>query len=115
MLALIHLDSGKPLTGSSANDATKGSQNNTYNEFQDSAASNYSARVSAKVSSQKTPAVILSFSHYQTVYNLYVNICHVFNRDYCFQEEASVRRRQQAARQALVGKTPGTYTQLFQR
>ncbi|XP_040199247.1 leucine-rich repeat and guanylate kinase domain-containing protein [Rana temporaria] len=78
-------DSGKPLTGSSANDATKGSQNNTYNEFQDSAARNYSARVSAKVSSQ-TPA-----------------------------EEASVRRRQQAARQALVGKTPGTYTQLFQR
>ncbi|KAM5173153.1 leucine-rich repeat and guanylate kinase domain-containing protein [Mantella aurantiaca] len=79
-------DSGKPLTGSSPNEATKGSQNNGNNEFQDSAARNYSARVSAKVSSQITPA-----------------------------EEASVRRRQQAARQALAGKTPGTYTQLFQR
>ncbi|XP_072257946.1 leucine-rich repeat and guanylate kinase domain-containing protein [Pyxicephalus adspersus] len=79
-------DSGKPLSGSSPNEAPKGSQNNSNNVFQDSSARNYSSRVSAKVSSQKTPA-----------------------------EEASVQRRQQAARQALAGKTSGTYTQLFQR
>ncbi|XP_075064646.1 leucine-rich repeat and guanylate kinase domain-containing protein isoform X2 [Mixophyes fleayi] len=78
-------DSGKPQTGSS-NGACKVSQNTTTNEFHDSAARNYSATVSAKVSSQKNPA-----------------------------EEASVQRRQQAARQALAGKTAGTYTQLFQR
>nr|DBA31414.1 TPA: hypothetical protein GDO54_007270 [Pyxicephalus adspersus] len=78
-------DSGKPLSGSSPNEAPKGSQNNSNNVFQDSSARNYSSRVSAKVSSQKTPA-----------------------------EEASVQRRQQAARQALAGKTSGTYTQLFQ-
>ncbi|CAJ0957884.1 unnamed protein product [Ranitomeya imitator] len=68
-------DFGKPLTGSSQN-----------NDFQDSAARNYSAKIFVKVSPQKTPA-----------------------------EEASVQRRQQAARQALAGKTSGTYTQLFQR
>ncbi|XP_068132128.1 leucine-rich repeat and guanylate kinase domain-containing protein isoform X2 [Hyperolius riggenbachi] len=79
-------DSGKSLTGSFPNEAYKVSQNITTNEFQDSAARNYSARVSAKVSPQKTPA-----------------------------EEASVQRRQEAARQALAGKTAGTYTQLFQR
>ncbi|XP_073508589.1 leucine-rich repeat and guanylate kinase domain-containing protein isoform X2 [Phyllobates terribilis] len=73
-------DFGKPLTGSSPNGP---SQNN---EFQDSAARNYSAKIFVKVSPQKTPA-----------------------------EEASVQRRQQAARQALAGKTSGTYTQLFQR
>ncbi|XP_063782828.1 leucine-rich repeat and guanylate kinase domain-containing protein isoform X2 [Pseudophryne corroboree] len=78
-------DSGKPLTVSS-NGAHKVSQNATNNEFQDPAARNYSASVSAKVSAQINPA-----------------------------EEASVQRRQQAARRALVGKTPGTYTQLFQR
>ncbi|XP_073437082.1 leucine-rich repeat and guanylate kinase domain-containing protein [Dendrobates tinctorius] len=55
-------------------------------EFQDSAARNYSSKIFVKVSPQKTPA-----------------------------EEASVQRRQQAARQALAGKTLGTYTQLFQR
>ncbi|XP_018421821.1 PREDICTED: leucine-rich repeat and guanylate kinase domain-containing protein [Nanorana parkeri] len=78
-------DSGKPFTESSPNEATKESQNYN-NDFQDSTARNYSARISAKVSPQKTPA-----------------------------EEASVQRRQQATRQALAGKTPGTYTQLFQR
>ncbi|KAG8440071.1 hypothetical protein GDO86_006024 [Hymenochirus boettgeri] len=58
----------------------------TTSEFPDSASRNYSSRASAKVSAQKTPV-----------------------------EEASVQRRQQAARQALAGRTPGTYTQLFQR
>ncbi|KAM4037801.1 leucine-rich repeat and guanylate kinase domain-containing protein isoform 1-T1 [Anomaloglossus baeobatrachus] len=76
-------DYGKPLTGSSPNGPYKSSPNN---EFQDSAARNYSAKIFVKVSPQKTPA-----------------------------EEASVQRRQQAARQALAGKTSGTYTQLFQR
>ncbi|KAM9311766.1 leucine-rich repeat and guanylate kinase domain-containing protein [Gastrophryne carolinensis] len=76
------MDSGKPGTGSSPSDASKVSPN-AINDFQDSAARNYSARASTKVSSQKTPA-----------------------------EEASVQRRQQAARQALTGKTPGKYTQL---
>ncbi|KAM4678023.1 leucine-rich repeat and guanylate kinase domain-containing protein [Discoglossus pictus] len=55
-------------------------------EFLDAAARNYSARVSVKVCSQKNSLA-----------------------------EASVQRRQQAARQALAGKSPGTYTQLFQR
>ncbi|XP_056429154.1 leucine-rich repeat and guanylate kinase domain-containing protein [Hyla sarda] len=76
-------DYGKLTTVSSSNGPHKSSLNN---EFQDSAARNYSAKIFVKVSSQKTPA-----------------------------EEASVQRRQQAARQALAGKTSGTYTQLFQR
>ncbi|KAM4748922.1 leucine-rich repeat and guanylate kinase domain-containing protein [Rhinophrynus dorsalis] len=79
-------DSGKPSTGSSPSGAGKRLQVEGANEFFESAARNYSARVSAKTSSQKTPV-----------------------------EEASVQRRQEAARQALAGKTPGTYTQLFQR
>ncbi|XP_075711214.1 leucine-rich repeat and guanylate kinase domain-containing protein isoform X2 [Rhinoderma darwinii] len=76
-------DYGKPLAGSSLIGPYKASQNN---EFQDSAARNYSAKIFVKVSSQKTPV-----------------------------EEASVQRRQQAARQALAGKTSETYKQLFQR
>ncbi|XP_040271682.1 leucine-rich repeat and guanylate kinase domain-containing protein [Bufo bufo] len=76
-------DHGKSIAGSSPKGPYKSSQNN---EFQDSAARNYSAKIFVKVSPQKTPA-----------------------------EEASVQRRQQAARQALAGKTSGTYTQLFQR
>ncbi|XP_053319385.1 leucine-rich repeat and guanylate kinase domain-containing protein [Spea bombifrons] len=78
-------DSGKSLTGSSPNGPSKLSPNQATCEFLDSATRNYSERVSTKVSS-KTPA-----------------------------EEASVQRRQLAARQALAGRTPGTYTQLFQR
>ncbi|XP_075455466.1 leucine-rich repeat and guanylate kinase domain-containing protein [Ascaphus truei] len=77
-------DSEKALSGSSP--SSKLSQTEATDEFLDSAARIYSARVSAKVSSHKSPV-----------------------------EEASVQRRQQAARQALAGKTPGTYTQLFQR
>ncbi|KAG9489844.1 hypothetical protein GDO78_005653 [Eleutherodactylus coqui] len=76
-------DCGKSLSGASPNGPHKSSQNN---DFQDSAARNYSAKIFVKVSPQKTPA-----------------------------EEASVQRRQQAARQALAGKTSGTYTQLFHR
>ncbi|KAM3926674.1 leucine-rich repeat and guanylate kinase domain-containing protein [Leptodactylus fuscus] len=76
-------DQGKLLAESSPNGPCKSSQNN---DFKDSAARNYSAKIFVKVSPQKTPA-----------------------------EEASVQRRQQAARQALAGKTSGTYTQLFQR
>lgn len=76
-------DYGKLLAGSSPNGPCKSSP---INDFQDSAARNYSAKIFVKVSLQKTPA-----------------------------EEASVQRRQQAARQALAGKTSGTYTQLFQR
>ncbi|KAM8974663.1 leucine-rich repeat and guanylate kinase domain-containing protein isoform 2-T2 [Pelodytes ibericus] len=75
--------SEKSLTGSSSNGPSKLSE--TTNEFLDSAARNYSATITAKVS-QKTPV-----------------------------EEASVQRRKLAARLALAGKTPGTYTQLFQR
>nr|XP_006120429.3 leucine-rich repeat and guanylate kinase domain-containing protein [Pelodiscus sinensis] len=56
------------------------------NEFSDSSAKNYSARISAKLAAQKTPV-----------------------------EEASLQRRQQAARQALLGKSPSAYAQLFQR
>eukprot|EP00079_Xenopus_tropicalis_P008631 XP_002931914.2 PREDICTED: leucine-rich repeat and guanylate kinase domain-containing protein [Xenopus tropicalis] len=56
------------------------------NDLLDSATRNYSSRASAKLFLQKSPV-----------------------------EEASVQRRQQAARQALAGKSPGTYTQLFQR
>ncbi|CAH2275482.1 leucine-rich repeat and guanylate kinase domain-containing [Pelobates cultripes] len=79
-------DLRKSLTGSSPNERSKPPQAEVNNEFLDSAARNYSARVSAKLSPQKTSV-----------------------------EEASVQRRQLAARQALAGKTPGTYTQLFQR
>ncbi|OCT89263.1 leucine-rich repeat and guanylate kinase domain-containing protein [Xenopus laevis] len=63
----------------------KPSQLGTSNDL-DSATRNYSSRASAKLPLQKTPV-----------------------------EEASVQRRQQVARQALAGKTPHTYTQLFQR
>ncbi|XP_005291914.4 leucine-rich repeat and guanylate kinase domain-containing protein isoform X1 [Chrysemys picta bellii] len=56
------------------------------NAFSDSSAKNYSARISAKLAAQKTPA-----------------------------EEASLQRRQCAARQALLGKAPSAYAQLFQR
>ncbi|XP_039376551.1 leucine-rich repeat and guanylate kinase domain-containing protein [Mauremys reevesii] len=56
------------------------------NEFSDSSAKNYSARISAKFAAQKTPV-----------------------------EEASLQRRQCAARQGLLGKAPSAYTQLFQR
>ncbi|KAG8576791.1 hypothetical protein GDO81_009974 [Engystomops pustulosus] len=76
-------DQGKPPAESSSNGPYKYPQNN---DFQDSAARNFSAKIFVKVSPQKTPA-----------------------------EEASVQRRQQAARQALAGKTSGMYTQLFQR
>ncbi|XP_072003581.1 leucine-rich repeat and guanylate kinase domain-containing protein [Engystomops pustulosus] len=76
-------DQGKPPAESFSNGPYKSPQNN---DFQDSAARNFSAKIFVKVSPQKTPA-----------------------------EEASVQRRQQAARQALAGKTSGMYTQLFQR
>ncbi|KAJ1162764.1 hypothetical protein NDU88_003229 [Pleurodeles waltl] len=56
------------------------------NGFLDSAARTYSARVSAKLSATRNPL-----------------------------EEASIQRRHQAARQALVVKTPSTYNQLLQR
>uniref|UniRef100_A0A8C5PAA4 Leucine rich repeats and guanylate kinase domain containing n=1 Tax=Leptobrachium leishanense TaxID=445787 RepID=A0A8C5PAA4_9ANUR len=79
-------DSRKSVPGSSQIGPSKPIQTDMTNEFLDSAARNYSARVSAKLSPQKTPV-----------------------------EEASVQRRQLAARQALAGKSPDTYTQLFQR
>ncbi|XP_069485725.1 leucine-rich repeat and guanylate kinase domain-containing protein [Ambystoma mexicanum] len=56
------------------------------NGFLDSAARTYSARVSAKLSATKNPL-----------------------------EEASIQRRQQAARQALVVKTPSTCNPMLQR
>ncbi|XP_043944600.1 leucine-rich repeat and guanylate kinase domain-containing protein isoform X2 [Protopterus annectens] len=56
------------------------------NGFSDSSTKNYSARVQAKLSAQKTMV-----------------------------EEASIQRRQQAAREALQGKTPSAYTSLFKR
>ncbi|XP_030072925.1 leucine-rich repeat and guanylate kinase domain-containing protein isoform X2 [Microcaecilia unicolor] len=56
------------------------------NEFLDSAARKYSARVSAKLAIHKSP-----------------------------MEEASMQRRQQAARRALVGKPPSAYAHLFER
>ncbi|XP_053572364.1 leucine-rich repeat and guanylate kinase domain-containing protein [Bombina bombina] len=79
-------DSGKSLSGSSPGAVGKLARMESTNDFLDAAARNYSARISAKVCAQKTPV-----------------------------EEASVQRRQQAARQALAMKTPSTYTQLFQR
>nr|XP_006633397.1 PREDICTED: leucine-rich repeat and guanylate kinase domain-containing protein isoform X1 [Lepisosteus oculatus] len=56
------------------------------NELVDPASRNYSVKVQAKLSAQKSPA-----------------------------EEASIRRRQQAVREALQRKSPSTYTQLFTR
>ncbi|XP_054844555.1 leucine-rich repeat and guanylate kinase domain-containing protein [Eublepharis macularius] len=56
------------------------------NEFLDSSARNYAARISAKLSEQKTPV-----------------------------EEASLHRRQQMARQGLMGKASSSYSQLFPR
>ncbi|KAG6927307.1 leucine-rich repeats and guanylate kinase domain containing, partial [Chelydra serpentina] len=61
------------------------SQSSDINEFSDSSAKNYSARISARLAAQKTPV-----------------------------EEASLQRRQCAARQALLGKAPSAYAQLFQ-
>nr|XP_033813435.1 leucine-rich repeat and guanylate kinase domain-containing protein isoform X3 [Geotrypetes seraphini] len=55
-------------------------------EFLDSAARKYSARMSEKLLVQKSP-----------------------------MEEASLQRRHQAARQALVGKPPSAFTHLFER
>ncbi|CAM4481451.1 unnamed protein product [Lepidochelys olivacea] len=61
-------------------------QSSDINEFLDSSARNYSVRISAKLAAQKTPV-----------------------------EKASLQRRQRAARQALLGKAPSAYAQLFQR
>ncbi|XP_038258775.2 leucine-rich repeat and guanylate kinase domain-containing protein isoform X2 [Dermochelys coriacea] len=61
-------------------------QSSDINEFSDSSARNYSVRISAKLATQKTPV-----------------------------EKASLQRRQHAARQALLGKAPSAYAQLFQR
>ncbi|CAM5083713.1 unnamed protein product [Natator depressus] len=61
-------------------------QSSDINEFSDSSARNYSVRISAKLAAQKTPV-----------------------------EKASLQRRQRAARQALLGKAPSAYAQLFQR
>ncbi|XP_039180686.1 leucine-rich repeat and guanylate kinase domain-containing protein isoform X2 [Crotalus tigris] len=58
----------------------------TPNEFMDSSAKNYSAKISAQLSAQKTPV-----------------------------EEASLQRRQQLAKQGLMGKTISSYAQLFER
>ncbi|XP_066489959.1 leucine-rich repeat and guanylate kinase domain-containing protein [Tiliqua scincoides] len=58
----------------------------TPNEFLDSSARNYSSRISAKLSAQKTPV-----------------------------EEASLQRRQHTARQGLAGKATSSCSQLFQR
>ncbi|KAM6436640.1 leucine-rich repeat and guanylate kinase domain-containing protein isoform 2-T2 [Liasis olivaceus] len=58
----------------------------TPNEFLDSSAKNYSARISAKLSAQKTPV-----------------------------EEASLQRRQRLAKQGLTGKAISSYSQLFER
>ncbi|CAM4484366.1 unnamed protein product [Caretta caretta] len=60
-------------------------QSSDINEFSDSSARNYSVRISAKLAAQKTPV-----------------------------EKASLQRRQHAARQALLGKAPSAYAQLFQ-
>ncbi|XP_063164759.1 leucine-rich repeat and guanylate kinase domain-containing protein [Candoia aspera] len=58
----------------------------TPNEFLDSSAKNYSARISAKLSAHKTPV-----------------------------EEASMHRRQRLAKQGLMGKAISSYSQLFER
>ncbi|XP_015282115.1 PREDICTED: leucine-rich repeat and guanylate kinase domain-containing protein isoform X2 [Gekko japonicus] len=59
-------------------------QGSTTSEFLDSSARNYAARISAKLSEQKTPV-----------------------------EEASLQRRQQMAQQGLMGKASSGYSQLF--
>ncbi|XP_013909923.1 PREDICTED: leucine-rich repeat and guanylate kinase domain-containing protein-like [Thamnophis sirtalis] len=58
----------------------------TPNEFMDSSAKNYSAKISAQLSSQKTRV-----------------------------EEASLHRRQRLAKQGLTGKTISSYSRLFER
>ncbi|XP_060543032.1 leucine-rich repeat and guanylate kinase domain-containing protein isoform X1 [Pantherophis guttatus] len=58
----------------------------TPNEFLDSSAKNYSAKISAQLSAQKT-----------------------------LVEEASLQRRQRLAKQGLMGKTISSYSQLFER
>uniref|UniRef100_A0A8C5S9V5 Guanylate kinase-like domain-containing protein n=1 Tax=Laticauda laticaudata TaxID=8630 RepID=A0A8C5S9V5_LATLA len=58
----------------------------TPNEFMDSSAKNYTAKISAQLSAQKTPV-----------------------------EEASLQRRQRLAKQGLMGKTISSYSQLFER
>ncbi|KAM3832673.1 leucine-rich repeat and guanylate kinase domain-containing protein [Vipera latastei] len=58
----------------------------TLNEFMDSSAKNYSAKISAQLLAQKTPV-----------------------------EEASLQRRQHLARQGLMGKAISSYAQLFER
>uniref|UniRef100_UPI00254139FF leucine-rich repeat and guanylate kinase domain-containing protein n=1 Tax=Euleptes europaea TaxID=460621 RepID=UPI00254139FF len=61
-------------------------QETATNEFVDSSARNYAARISAKLSEQKTPV-----------------------------EEASLQRRQEMARQGLMGKVSSSYSHLFLR
>ncbi|XP_058047460.1 leucine-rich repeat and guanylate kinase domain-containing protein isoform X3 [Ahaetulla prasina] len=58
----------------------------TPDEFMDSSAKNYSAKISAQLSAQKT-----------------------------LVEEASLQRRQRLAKQGLMGKTISSYSQLFER
>ncbi|XP_029472694.1 leucine-rich repeat and guanylate kinase domain-containing protein isoform X2 [Rhinatrema bivittatum] len=84
-------DRARPVLQDSSITADPGSagripQMTATSELLDSAARKYSSRVSAKLSAQKS-----------------------------LVEEASVQRRQQAVRQALVGKSPTAYTHLFQR
>ncbi|XP_067390975.1 leucine-rich repeat and guanylate kinase domain-containing protein isoform X2 [Emydura macquarii macquarii] len=88
--AVINMDSNSLSIGDhktlTSGEAIRIAQPSNVSEFLDSSAKNYCARISAKLAAQKTPV-----------------------------EEASLQRRQRATRQALLGKAPSAYAQLFQR